>query len=73
MPNKSNLTLRERLTQASWQLTELAGGPWIIYGFNGNAELCVMGKTRPEAWQKAWDTAEALSLISPSANGKATA
>src|SRR5947208_989223 len=55
MPNRPTTPadLRERLAREGWQLTELAGGPWIIYGFNGDAELCVMGRTREQAWRRA--------------------
>jgi hypothetical protein len=61
--------LRERLTRARWQLNELGGGPWIIYGFNGAATFCVMGKTRLAAWQKACDEARRMGLLSPLGRG----
>jgi hypothetical protein len=65
--------LRARLADRGWDLTELAGGPWIIYGFNGDAELCVMGKTRLEVWLSASDAGKALAPASPSADGKVSA
>ena len=49
--------LRAGLTSAGWQLTEMAGGPWIIYGHNGDAELCVMAKGRLLAWERASNAA----------------
>jgi hypothetical protein len=64
--------LRARLTGQNWQLTELAGGPWIIFGYNGESELCVMGKTREQAWRRANDAATALRLP-PTPSKKASA
>ena len=62
MPHKLTITnLRKQLADAGWELTELAGGPWIIYGFNGDAELCVMSKTREQAWLKAYAASELLA------------
>jgi hypothetical protein len=62
--------LRARLARAGWDLTELAGGPWVIYGFNGDAELCVMGKTRDQAWRRADDAGKPIALASPPAGSK---
>jgi hypothetical protein len=70
MPTRlSAQRIRERLEEAGWQLTELAGGPWIIYGDNGDARLCVMGASRLEAWHKAEKEAQALCL--PATTNKA--
>jgi len=64
---------RARLERAGWALTEMVGGPCIVFGFNGDAELCVMGKTRLEAWRKVWTSAKSLALVCPPADGKASA
>ena len=62
--------LRVRMEESGWELTEMAGGPWIIYGYNGEASLCVMGKTRLEVWQMACHEAEARGLLPAPASGK---
>ncbi len=33
--NLNIATVRNFLSEAGWSLTEMGGGPWIVYGFYG--------------------------------------